>query len=226
MTLQRKSVLFVIVLLLGMTAAGIGMIKFAPDLASSILDKTKDSVTGMLTGSSNSLNQTKFDISADLALKPLELSKASSITLEFTRPTSQVSVNSEKLDLSQIEQGSLDLQNFDGSIKISETASLSGKVSELSVNKVRILPEAKSLDANFDMKYDSITLNLQLDSFEYTSSGKVSINSDQITVQLNNEELNLINFAGNFTVLQGKLQIRGTADNVKVAGKVLEAEIR
>ena len=225
MTLQRKSILFICVILFGMAAAGIGMAKFAPDLTSSILDAAKDSVTGMLTGS-NSLNQTKFDISADLALKPLELSKASSITLEFTKPTSQVSVNSEKLDLSQIEQGSLDLQNFDGSIKISETASLSGKASELSVNKVRILPEAKSLGANFDMTYDSVMLNLQLDKFEYTSSGKVSINSDQITVQLNNEELDLVNFAGNFTVLQGKLQIRGTADNVKVAGKALEAEIR
>jgi hypothetical protein len=209
----------------GLVAAGVSV--FAPGLPSEILDKAKDSVTGMLTGiGAGSLNQTKFEISADLDFKPLELTKASSITLEFTKPASQVSVNSEKLDLSQIEQGSLDLQNFDGSIKISETASLSGKASELSVNKVRVLPEAKALDINFGMNYDSVTLNLQLSSFGYTSSGKVSINSDQITVQLNNEELNLVNFAGNFTVLQGKLQIRGTADNVKVAGKTLEAEIR
>ena len=224
MTLLRKSMLLILfILVAGLVAAGISV--FAPGLPSEILDKAKDSVTGMLTGS-NSLNQTKFEISADLVLKPLELSKASSITLEFTKPTSQVSVNSEKLDLSQIEQGSLDLQNFDGSIKISETASLSGKSSEISVNKVRVLPEAKSLDVNFDMNYDSVALNLQLGSFGYTYSGKVSVNSDQITVQLNNEELNLVNFVGNFTVLQGKLQIRGTADNVKVAGKTLEAEIR
>jgi hypothetical protein len=224
MTLLRKSMLLILfVLVAGLVAAGVSV--FAPGLPSEILDKAKDSVTGMLTGS-NSLNQTKFEISADLVLKPLELTKASSITLEFTKPASQISVNSEKLDLSQIEQGSLDLQNFDGSMKISETASLSGKASELSVNKVRVLPEAKSLDVNFDMNYDLVMLNLQLDRFLYTSSGKVSVNSDQITVQLSNEELNLINFAGNFTVLQGKLQIRGTADNVKVAGKTLEAEIR
>lgn len=225
MTLLRKSVLLIIFMLAaGLVAAGISV--FAPGLPSEILDKAKDSVTGMLTGGSNSLNQTKFEISADLLLKPLDLTKANSISMEFARTDKQISVNSEKLDLAQIEQGSLDLRNFDGSIKISETASLSGKASELSVNKVRILPEAKDLSVNFDMNYDSVMLNLQLGSFGYTSSGKVSVNSDQITVQLDNEELNLINFAGNFTVLQGKLQIRGTADNVKVAGKTLEAEIR
>ncbi len=225
MTLKRKSVLFMVVLLLLIAAAGVAVSKFAPGAFSDALDKTKDSVTGLLTGE-NQLNKTKFDISADLDLKPLELSKASSINLEFTKPTSQISVNSEKLDLSQIEQGSLELKNFDGSIKISNSAALTGKTSELSVNKVRILPNEKSLDMDLDMNYNSITLNLQLDKFSYTSSGKVDVNSGKIVVQLTDEELELQNFAGNFTVSQGTLQIRGTADNVKVAGKELTANIQ
>ena len=96
----------------------------------------------------------------------------------------------------------------------------------MSVNKVRILPNEKSLDINFDLQYDLVSLILQLDRFTYVSSGKVDVNSGKIVVQLTDEELELQNFAGNFTVSQGRLQITGAADNVKVAGKELTASIQ
>jgi len=208
-----------IVLLLLATAGVIGFAKLAPDV-SGFFSKQ---IASLLPAQDK--NSSRIQIYAELDFQGLDLKSAEYAHIEFTNQKELISVNSEKVDLSKLESGSLDLKNFEGSLAIADVIRANGKAKAIFVNNISITPQIENLNLDGTIKFNSASFDLVLAHFSYTSSGSLQLNNGQVRVSLADEKIDLDNFAGIFAIQQGKLVISGLADGIKVAGKEVQVNV-
>lgn len=221
----RRAVVLVIVIAFLATAAGLVFTDSGQNLLSSAKDKISD-----LVNLSGSENQSSVQVNAELELRAFDVNyPAETLTIDFNNPSQQIKVNSENLDLSELNSGTLVLAEWSGNLKVSPGSgiSLDGKASRLTVNSVAVLPEKESLEISTnELSFSLARLSeISLDKFSYTSSGTVSVNNNQINANLNDENLALSKFIGQIQLTNDKLILNGTASNVKIAGKDIQTLI-
>jgi hypothetical protein len=198
------------------------------DQGKNLLNDVKDKISNVVS-LSGVQNQSRVQVFANLELRDFDVSyPAKMLSIDFVNPSTNIKVNSENLNLSELSYGTLALSEWSGNLNASSGGiSLDGKASRLSVNSVAILPEKETLaistnELSFSLaKLDGLSVN----RFSYTSSGKVSINDGQVTANLNDETLGLKNFEGYIEITAGNMVINGTVDNIEVAGKTLSTTI-
>lgn len=219
----RRAVVLVIVLAFLATAAGLVFTDSGQNLLSSAKDKISD-----LANLSDAGSQSKVQISAELELRAFDVNyPTKTLTIDFLKPSAAIKVNSENLDLSALNSGTLVLSEWTGSLKAGSGISLDGEASKLAVNSVAVLPEKESLAISTNELPFSLAVldGLSISKFSYTSSGTVSINNDQITANLEDETLDLVEFEGYIELTPETLVLNGTAKDVKIDGKAISAAI-
>ena len=175
-------------------------------------------------------NQSRVQISAKLELRDFDVNyPTKELSVDFNKTSQHITINSENLDLSELNSGTLVLANWAGNLKASSEGgiSLDGKASRLAVNSVAVLPEKESLAISTkELSFSLAKLNdISLDKFSYTSTGTVSINNGQVNANLQDETLEIRGFEGSFEVTPDTLTINGTAIDVNIDGKAISASI-
>ena len=221
--LPKLTILGIIILLLLIVAGSGYLFLNYDDISSAVQNK----ITGLASSITPDATQesSKIEISADVELTNLQLNTNSpKIILELSTP-GQILVNTEIIDFSELTKADVEIVNFDGEISISDTISLSGSASKLVVNGISVLPEIKSLNLEISENFESAQISdVFLKSFSYTSSGTLEINNGQINVNLEDENFELKNFAGNFEV-RDTMKMSGTTDKILVNGQNLEVNV-
>jgi hypothetical protein len=215
---------FLLIIILAFLATAVGLV--ATEQGRNLLGAAKDKIADLNPLESG--NQSRVQIFAELDLKVFDIDyPAKVLSIDFSNPSQQIKVNSENLDLSALNSGTLMLSEWAGNLKADGGISLDGEASKLTVNSVAVLPEKENLAVKTEKLPFSLARldGLSISKFSYTSSGTVSINNGQITANLEDETLDLAKFEGYMELTPETLVINGTAIGVKIDGKAISAAI-
>jgi hypothetical protein len=180
--------------------------------------------TGFFTAVTGGAKPTNISFAANLA--PVDLTftaPATTMVIKYAGPGAQFVVGSEKLDLSQQPQVEMSIEGWSGKVSISNTNTLTldGTATKLTVNGISILPSS-------DRQRIAVT-GLSFTSFKVTglslgglklpaASGFVDIGNGKTTFKADGEPLEFGNFNGELLV-EPTLKLSGTTDRLLLAGQ-------
>jgi len=141
-------------------------------------------------------------------------------------PESVLNVGSQKVSLGKVKTNFISFDNFNGKINLNknELSSLEGKIKQITVNGVSMVSveEGRTTKVNLDkpIKYDSLEIlkGVSIDKITYTTSGVLELNGGKQTLNLENDEIEIVGFYGNLKVEKSKLSLDGTVKELNVLG--------
>jgi len=130
---------------------------------------------------------------------------------------SELSIGKEVIELSS--STSIIIDNYQGDLftESNTITRLNGKTNKIFINGLPLTAQNNTKISISPTGFDYLKLNnIQLNSLSYSASGKVSLNNKKITVNLNNEEINIDKFVGNLEIKKGSLNLKGYIDKANI----------
>ncbi len=157
--------------------------------------------------------------------------KVQDIQLRFDDLTTKISVNNDKLELNNLQEVTLLIKEFDGTLDFdADGFSLDGAVKSLSVNNIA-LSAGREIHISFkDLQYKGFSLdNIELDVLEFPAgNGQLRV-SEKLQYQLEQDDLALNSFSGGLVVGQETellVHAEGISRGIVVQGALMDLQLR
>lgn len=157
--------------------------------------------------------------------------KVSGIQLRFDDLTTKISVNSDKLELNNLQEVTMQVNDFEGTLDFDANGfSLDGTVRSLSVNNIA-LSAGKELSISFsDLQYKSLSLdNIEMEVLEFPAgNGQLQV-SEKLQYQLEHDDLAFYSFNGALAVDQeaeSLVHAEGVSRGIVVRGALMDLQLQ
>ena len=146
-------------------------------------------------------------------------SQVNKISLKISQPTI-LYFGDKKIELDK--KSSIIIDDFQGKIEINSNTlnNFNGKATKIFVNGLPITQTSGSvtkIEFQEELGYDYIKLNeFYIDSLSYITSGKLKINKNKITINLDEERIAINDFFGDMKLDKKELELNGFIDQSHV----------
>ncbi|MBI2668749.1 hypothetical protein HYX14_02820 [Candidatus Woesearchaeota archaeon] len=202
----------------------------------------KDTVAGdssAVSGSASAATKIKAKSGRDLAFTlafsdvPTVKSKAKiqSVAVTFNQVPDQITINDDKLELSNLQQVTLEMLGYEGALEFSgHGLSVDGTAGKIKVNDVALVSKGKIDIAFSGLPYTWLKVeDLQMSNLPLgEGDGNVQV-GERLNYELKNDDVTVNDFEGALTVdrnAQRVLALAGTTSGIEVSGDVLGLNIR
>jgi hypothetical protein len=194
---------------------GIGSNAFGSDESDSVRSNMKDKTNS---------NQLSTDFSVSLDYHPVignsEI-RAESVVIDFKNLNNRIQVDEEELSLNDLDEVTLEIEFFEGTIKIDGTLlNMEGKTTQIKVNDVSLSTE-DIMDISFqELNFDKLELkNSEIPSLTFSAvSGNLELENKLIYI-LDEEDLGVDTFSGDLVIDYSEAQ------ETTMDGKIAEFEL-
>ena len=167
-----------------------------------------------------------LSISADLTTPSLSLSGNYKEILIIGRLNSFFYLGDKKFSLANSEENHLVLTDYNGKISFDgkTISELKGKVTEVSINGVSIMPKSKEtveihLDENFYYNSLKVDGNVLIKKLDYETSGEIILGNQKTILNLDDDNILLKNFQGSLEIDNKHFTINGLFKSLDVKGE-------
>lgn len=181
-------------------------------------------LTGNLIKNEIDLNNS-ISISADLTIPNLSLNDEYKHIEFIGGSDSFFYIGNEKFPLKGSRDNYIILTDYDGKISFDKKSiiELKGKVTEVSINGVSVMPELTNtvkVYINDDFNYDSLEIkdDVFIKKLDYQTSGIVKLD-EKTTINLNNDDIIIGNFYGSLKIENNIFKIQGYVERFNVKGE-------
>ena len=166
-----------------------------------------------------------IDIKADLTVPNIELKGKFGEVKIRGGSRSNLYVGDQKFYLGDSENNFITLKEYRGEIFLDSNKILffKGKASEVSVNGIPITSETGetlSIKLDEDFKYSLLEVRngVSIEELNYITSGTIRVNNNKNVFQVENEEINMEDFEGDFVIENNKFRIDGRISELEIKG--------
>ena len=184
-------------------------------------------ITGGAIGNSfNNENTNNIKFESELTIPELSIDgKFDKVEIEGSS-NSFLQVGNQKFDLGNVNNNFLVFKNFDGVISFDEKeiTELKGKVSEVTINGVLVIPTKETTKVNFiesfNYEFLDISNGVSIKEIVYVTSGLIKLNNEKEIFNINDEEVIIKNFYGSIMIDNGKFNAMGSINELSIIGKL------
>jgi len=180
-------------------------------------------ITGnVIKSSSKNLNlENSAEFQAELTI-PEQLtinSQINKISIKTSQPTS-LFFGDKKIELGK--KSSIIIDDFQGKININSNTlnNFNGKATKIFINGLPITQTSGSetkIEFQENLEYEYVKLDqLYIDSLSYITSGKLKINQNKITINIDEEKIEINDFLGDLEIDKRNLELNGHIDNSQI----------
>ena len=166
-----------------------------------------------------------ISVSADLTIPSLLLDGEYRRVLIAGGSDSFFYIGDQKLSLANSIDNYIILTGYSGKISFDENiiSELKGKVTEVSVNGVSVMPKSKEtvkiyLDKDFYCNSLKIDEGVFIKKLNYKTSGAIKLENQKTILNLNNDDLTLKNFQGDLELKNNRFIINGYLSGLEIKG--------
>jgi len=178
-------------------------------------------------------NNKEVDVSLSFNKIPSVRKEAKITTMELTFDdlTTKISVNNDKLELSNLQEVSLRIAGFVGKLNFdSQGISLDGKARSIAVNDVKLSSRGEIRISFEDLDYDSLDIDeIELMDFEL-DRGDGSLNvAEKLSYSLEQDQMKIFYFNGKLAIERGfdtSMNLDGVARGIMVSGALMNFNLR
>lgn len=201
-----------------------------PEEDSFVAESSKGLVSTIGESSSESgiTSQTPNGMYAELSLDTIPVIKkeikVNSLDLKFTDLSTQIKVNTEKLELNYLKSVDLKITNFVGKVAIDgNTVSLEGVAGKIKVNDISVSDNLKISFSN--LNYDSVVAEgIAVESITAAKGvGTLDVQNGKLIFAVGNDPLALTAFTGNIGFdksVSVPVSIKGYVEEINVGGEL------
>ncbi len=178
----------------------------------------------------NSKNEVEFDLSIDSVPKVESKAKVDFLQLKFDDLTTTILVNSDNLELNNLEEVDLIIEGFKGDMEFDGTYfSLDGLAKRIEVDNVALSSKGDIKISFSGLRYNYFDINeIELKDLKFPdSTGDLKI-SNRLTYSLQSDDLNTYYYKGSFTVngnTTEPVELEGTARGISISGNSLDVNV-
>lgn len=166
-----------------------------------------------------------IQLSADLTIPSMNLNGNFPEVVLSGSSGSYFFIGNQKFFLGDLKNNYIVLKNFDGKISFDSANIflLKGKVTEVSVNGISMMPKSKSIvkvSLDEDFNYDSLKIEdgVFIKELVYLSSGVLKVNEGKKIFNIVDEEVSIKGFSGSLEVQRGDFLLDGFLRELKILG--------
>ncbi len=184
-------------------------------------------------GKSAKRNQREVDLAVlfDQIPSVKDDAKVRDIEVRFDDLTTRISVNNDKLELNNIQQVTLRIKDFSGSLDFDKVGfSLSGSAKAIEVNDIALSSKGEIKIAFDDLQYDYLGLDeLELEEVSLPhGNGQLTV-AEKLTYELEQDQLKIYFFDGKLVIDRAAaevLNMEGVARGISVSGALLDLNLQ
>lgn len=157
--------------------------------------------------------------------------KVKDIQLRFDDLTTKISVNNDKLELNNLQEVTMLIKDFDGTLDFDATGfSLDGTVKSLSINNIA-LSAGGEIDMSFsDLQYKALSLdNIEMEVLEFPpGNGQLKV-SEKLQYQLEHDDVALYDFDGALVIdreTESLVRAEGVSRGIVVRGALMDLQLQ
>ncbi len=223
-----------VVLLLNDDGTGHGLTNFAvADVAELIKEDSSNTDSGSesrntATKYSNPKNEVDFSLTFDKVPQVNKNAKIERLDVAFQDFITKVYVNGDRLELNGLEEATLGINGFSGTILINtEGISLDGTAKKLEVNGVTLSSQGAIKVSFKGLGYTSLsTTDIELPGGIVFPQGNGELEvSDKLTYKLEQDQLSMSYYNGRISIDQEGVKAEGVASGIKVSGALLNFDL-
>lgn len=170
-------------------------------------------------------DKTDFSVSFDRAPHLKEETQFSELSFTFKDPSAKIKVNSEELELKNINEIRMMVSNFEGKVDFNEAIlSLQGKAESITINGMEISTKGK-MDLSFTgLVYEQLSIfDVSVSSLDFGEGSGSFYAGEKMTYSLEHDQLKITGFIGDITIgisNQSLVTVDGQITGLVVKGAV------
>jgi hypothetical protein len=175
-------------------------------------------------------NLVNFKLSFDQIPEINKEAKLEEIELGFTDLTTKINVNTDKLELNNLQEVNLKVKDFVGKVEFNALGiSIDGTANRIEVNNIALSSNGEIKLSFSDLDYNFLNIkNLELKEIELPNGeGSLEV-GEKMNYDLDNEEVNIFSYEGEVTINRESgtsLDLVGSAKGLGVNGDNLQLSL-
>ena len=226
---------------LAITGSTVGLFKNATDAAvesnEDAGEEEQDSATIRTTTQTlekqleKSSREVDFSLTFDRIPRVIKEAKLDELQIQFSDASSAISVNGDRLELSELDEMTMNVLGFNGKVNFNENdISLDGSAKRLEVNGISLSSRDKIKLAVNGLSYEALTINnIELKDIEFDNGdGSLKV-GEKLTYELEQDRMKLYYFNGLVAINKRNdtaVNLEGVARGISISGALLDFTVR
>lgn len=225
---------------LAITGSTVGLFKNGTDAAvenSADIEEEQDRATTRTITQTfekqleRSSREVDFSLAFDRIPRVIKEAKLDELQIEFSDVSSAISVNGDRLELSNLNEMTMNVLGFNGRVNFNENdISLDGTAKRLEVNGISLSSRDKIKLTVDGLSYEALNINnIELKDIEFDNGdGSLKV-GEKLTYELEQDQMKLYYFNGLVAINKRNdtaVNLEGVARGISISGALLDFTVR